>query len=103
MSLAKRLPESVRLAIDRDPYYRYCARDSEDCAGRITMEHAVTYAGKRINELWAIIPLCERHHGLGEWFMNGSLLNKRKNMLIALRRAPECARRKYPKLPWHLV
>ena len=31
-----------------------CARSNECCDGRITWEHALTYAGKQIDEAWAM-------------------------------------------------
>jgi hypothetical protein len=42
----------------------HCADISlfDECEGRLQWHHAFTYAGKRVNELWAIIPLCEEHH-----------------------------------------
>lgn len=54
------------------------------------MEHALIYAGRQVDEAWAIIPLCWRHH-LGE------LLVKGVNILFALRRATDADLDKYPK------
>ena len=63
-----------------DPYYNKCARLKDGyCDGRITWEHSHIYAGRQIQEKWAIIPLCVYHH-LG----NG--LNKELNQWIALNR-----------------
>lgn len=88
------IPDKIRREIDINPYYKICARDSDGgCNGRITMEHAFIYAGRQINELWSIIPLCWYHH-------LGPGLDKRKNQLIALRRATEEDLAKYPNKPW---
>ncbi len=80
----------LRRQIAEDPYMKVCARSDYDCKGRITWEHAFIYAGRQINEAWAIIPLCEYHH-------LGKGLNKKINQEIALNRATEQDLNKYPK------
>lgn len=68
---------------------RKCLRSDEgDCQGRITMEHAIMYAGKQVQEEWAILPICEFHHGVNNFQDRGNL-NKQKHVWIALNRAPE--------------
>ncbi len=76
-----------------DPYYQICARKNSECQGRITWEHAFIYAGKQINEKWAIIPLCVYHH-LGEGLV------KNENQRIALERATPEDLAKYPNFDW---
>jgi hypothetical protein len=78
-----------------DPYYQKCSRidDLENCSGRITFEHAWIYAGKQIDEKWAIVPECVYHH-----LSTG--LDKSKNKLIALMRATAEDLAKYPKTNW---
>lgn len=40
-----------------------CERWSEnECSGRLTKEYALYYAGKQIQEDWAVIDLCWHHH-----------------------------------------
>lgn len=34
------------------------------CEGRIEWHHAWIYAGKQINEEWAIVPACHFHHSM---------------------------------------
>jgi hypothetical protein len=88
------IPKKLRDDMASDPYYETCARASEGgCRGRITWEHALIYAGRQINEKWAIIPLCVYHH-LGEG------LNKRTNERIAVARATEEDLKKYPRKNW---
>lgn len=65
----------------------------EACITRITWEHAWTYENKRINEIWAILPICAQYH-------LGHRMNKRLNQEIAMSRASEEDKAKYPKLPW---
>lgn len=87
------IPKKLKSELANEPYYKKCARASEQCQGRITWEHALIYAGKQVNERWAIIPLCVYHHlGVG--------LNKRENIKIALSRATKEDLSKYPKQSW---
>lgn len=72
-----------------DIFYKSCSRaglHGHTCAGKITWEHAMIYAGSQIQELWAIIPLCAKGHSVNEW-QDGGDLNKRVNEWIALNRA----------------
>lgn len=74
-----------------------CARASDGgCDGRITWEHTLIYAGKQIDEVWAIIHLCAYHHEVDE-FQDGGGLNKEKNVWIALNRATDQELLKYSK------
>lgn len=54
----RKIPQKLRDELAADPYYKTCARKSGECSGRITWEHAVIYAGRQVNERWAIVPLC---------------------------------------------
>ena len=68
---------------------RECARAEEgNCAGRLTKEHAIIYAGKQLQEEWSILDICEFHHGVNNFQDRGNL-NKEKHIWIALNRAPE--------------
>ena len=84
------IPEKIKKEISKNKYYAKCARQSPECDGRITIEHAMIYAGRQVNEIWALIPLCWYHH-------LGSGLNKRINEFIALQRASDEDLSKYPK------
>jgi hypothetical protein len=88
------IPEKLKKEMSEDAFMKRCARESIDCNGRITWEHAFTYAGRQINEKWAIIPLCVYHH-------LGKGLNKEKNRIIAIQRASPMDLAKYPKLFAH--
>jgi hypothetical protein len=78
----RKIPEKLRAEMSVDPYYKICAREDEECSGRITWEHSIIFAGKQLNEKWAILPLCEYHHLYGG-------LNKEMNEYIALNRATD--------------
>lgn len=85
------IPPKMRQAMAEDPYYKQCARvgiGDHVCSGRITWEHALIYAGKQVNEIWAIIPLCEKAHAVG-LFQDSGDFDKEINVWIALNRATE--------------
>ncbi len=68
---------------------RVCMRSSEgNCAGRITKEHAIIYAGKQLQEEWSILDICEYHHGVNNFQDRGDM-KKEVHIWIALNRAPE--------------
>lgn len=81
----------LREEMASDSYYSRCARFDADCRGRITWEHALIYAGRQVNEKFAIIPLCVYHH-------LGAGLVKKENQRIALERATDDDLKKYPRL-----
>ena len=84
------IPLKLRARIAADPWMKTCVRRGPDCDGRITWEHCLLYGGKRINEPFAIIPLCCRHH-------LGDKLDKQFNQWVALRRATDADLDKYSK------
>ena len=57
------IPPAIREELSNDPYMTHCIFDDKDCAGRTEWHHAFRYQGRRVNELWSIIPLCHFHHG----------------------------------------
>jgi hypothetical protein len=85
----RKIGTKLKKEILSDPTYTVCSRrDDPDhyCEGRITWEHAIIYAGKQVNEKWAIIPLCAKAHSVDE-FQDGGDLDKDRNVWIALNRA----------------
>ncbi len=84
----KAIPAKLKKEMAADPYYKTCARQNEDCDGRITWEHAVIFGGNQIQAKWAIIPICEFHHAVNK-HQDGGDLNKEINMHIALNRASD--------------
>lgn len=86
-----KIPLKIKKQILLDPFYTVCARagrHGHECSGRITWEHAVIYGGKQVQEVWAIIPLCEKGHSVDHW-QDGGDLNKEINEWIALNRATD--------------
>lgn len=77
--------------IKKDEYYKTCARKNDKtsyCGGRITIEHALIYAGRQLDELYALVPLCARHHAVDK-YQDGGDLCKDKNVYLALIRATD--------------
>lgn len=57
------IPLRIREELENDPYMTRCILEFlPPCNGRIEWQHAMTYAGKRVNELYTILPLCQKHH-----------------------------------------
>jgi hypothetical protein len=87
------MPRKLREECANDPYYQVCARSNEECEGRITWEHALTYKGSQIQEKFAVIPLCEYHH-------LGAGLYKKTNEWIAVGRATHADKMRHDRFPW---
>lgn len=94
------IPKQILNQILNDKYYSKCARHKENtCKGRVTFEHVFIYGGKQIQEVWAIIPLCEFHHNVLSYQDTGDL-RKDLNEYIALQRATPEQLALYPKRDW---
>jgi hypothetical protein len=57
------IPEDMRKQLAQDPFMRRCIVDDGECEGRTEWDHAFSYAGRRQNEVWGILPMCSAHHG----------------------------------------
>lgn len=97
------ISKKVFEAIQADSEYRTCMRlrwfGDHACEGRITLEHALMYGGRQVDEKFAIISLCAYAHSVDE-FQDSGILDKSKNEFIALSRASEEDFKKYPKSGW---
>jgi hypothetical protein len=92
------IPHDIRAALAADPFMERCifrlpGAPATPCAGRIEWEHAVVYAGRQVNETWAIVPCCTAHH-------RGRFLRKRFNLYVAILRADPARLARYPRTPW---
>ena len=65
-----------------------CRVDEGNCDGRLTKDHAIIFAGKQVQEDWAIVDACEFHHAVGK-YQSGGDLNREKHIWIALNRATD--------------
>lgn len=95
------IPLKLRTEIANDPFMARCiycdlCRQNE-CSGRVEWEHAFLYAGKQINEAWAIVPVCSYHH-------RGGGLDKNYNEYRAIMRADiDDLRKRMPKKDWQQI
>lgn len=94
------IPGPLLKEILDDEFYQTCIRSSEKtCEGRITFEHTLIYAGRQIQEKWAIVPLCAFHHDVNEWQDAGDL-QKEVGVWVSVSRASKEDLKKYPKRDW---
>lgn len=56
------IPLKIRNFLSKDPEMKRCLINDQDCQGRVEWDHLFEYAGRQINEWWAIAPLCWFHH-----------------------------------------
>ena len=61
-SMTKPIPAKMREELAQDPFMSRCCITLGDCEGRIQWHHNLIFASKRVNEYWAILPVCEKHH-----------------------------------------
>ena len=82
-SRATTIPPHIRRAIALDPFMFACIYTWFDqkhvCEGRVEWEHPWLYRGKKIQERWALVPICYGFH-------RGSGLNKEIGRLVSLLR-----------------
>lgn len=62
MALVRGIPAELRQALADDPYMHQCCIGDTNCAGKIDFHHNLIYAGRRVNEPFAILPVCSFHH-----------------------------------------
>lgn len=83
------MSKELREELAQDPEYSRCSLQGHgECGGRITREHALIHAGKKIQERWAIIPLCAKHHNVDE-YQDDKTMVKEMNVWVALNRATD--------------
>ena len=100
----RKIKKKLRTRISEDPQMRVCIywndnAPNHDCDGRIEWEHAFIYAGKQINEEWAIVGCCTAHN-------RSDRMVKEYNQFIALQKAKKLGcweeiLRKYPRTNWN--
>ena len=94
------IPKKLKEELSCDPEYKTCMRAKllhdhvckpDPLNGKlIEWEHVFTFAGKQVQEKWAIIPIC--------WLVHrGGMLRKEINQWIALNRGTDEEIRKISK------
>ena len=101
----RHISEKIRNQLEVDPLmgqcFRWLALRDHECKGRITWEHGVIYAGRQLDEVWAIFGLCEYAHSVGV-YQNTGIYNRNISEWIAVNRMTPADERKYPKRDWDL-
>lgn len=102
----RKISKNVLAVLTKDPLMKKCMRklvlNDHECRGRITFEHALLYAGRQVDEVFAIISLCAWAHSVDQ-FQDGGGLDKRINEWIAVNRMKKSDERRYPKRDWQLM
>ncbi len=100
-----KIPPKVRKEIDQDPAYKVCklaGYHGHVCGGRITMEHALIYAGRQIQEKWAIVSLCARGQEV-DHYQDAHTMNKELNVWVALNQATEDDLDRFPRADYKVL
>lgn len=85
------IPLKQRREMDADPLFKICSlygQKGHECGGRVTWEHTMMFAGKKIQIKVFIIALCARGHEVDQ-YQDGGTMNKEMNVWVALNRADE--------------
>lgn len=91
------IPPKLRRQLSEDSFMKrcvYCGSPKD-----IEWEHSWIYAGRQINEWWAIVPLCRDHHR-GKY---ASAKVKRYGKWHSIMRGLKEAVQKYPRMNWHQI
>ena len=71
VGLIKPIPKKIRDELSEDPFMKRCCLSGDGgCHGRIQWHHHLKFAGKRVNEKWCLLPVCELHHRLEAKYKN---------------------------------
>ena len=93
----RKIPSKLRENMANDNWYTKCVLSRQNdhifdltgsCGGCITWEHSIIYQGRQLNEKWAIIPLCEKHHGVNN-YQDAGAINKEVSVWCAINRATD--------------
>lgn len=85
------IPTKLKKEILANPEYKTCmlkAWPGHICGGRITLEHALIYAGRQVQARFAIIAACARGHEVDQ-YQDAHTMDKELNHWVALNRATD--------------
>ena len=92
----RKIKDSVRDKLIQEP--DVCSLLSlGGCGGGITFEHALIFAGRQIDEAWAIIKLCEKHHGVN-MYQDNTAVDKERSVWVAVNKATDSELLEYSKV-----
>lgn len=96
------IPPKMRAEIEKDPRMKRCTLSGADqfygrCdTGRPEWHHVWIYAGRQINEPWAIMPACHAHHAMVTQDKAIRMAFEAGSLLIAT----EAQLAEYPRKDW---
>lgn len=93
------IPPTMRDEMAKDDFYKKCVIGSWTCDGPVEWHHVFIYAGRQINEKWAILPACHLHHGM----VKTSKTIREEFESISLQLATPEDLAKYPKKDWRQI
>lgn len=96
------IPQKLREEIAESGQNSGCALDHGEygyCYGRVEWHHVWTYAGRQIQEAWAIVGACRKHHDEVKARPEVKDALERES----LRRATEKDLGKYPNKNWNAI
>lgn len=97
------ITDKVKKILEADPRMKLCAARNSfltgACVGRVEWDHVWIYAGRQIDEPWAIIGLCKKHHREKD----GNKYLKRLAEHESLRLATSEDLEKYPRKNWSQI
>lgn len=68
--MTKAIPLKMREQMNDNPFYKNCCyayfTGDCNCSGKIEFHHNLKWAGTRVNEIFAILPVCQYHHRLAD-------------------------------------
>lgn len=83
------IPAKLKKEMLADPEYKVCSLlGHHECGGRITLEHAIIFAGRQVQERWAIIPVCAAGQDV-DHYQDSHRMDKEMNRWVALNRATD--------------
>jgi len=88
------IPNKMREEMEADPFMKKCVWSGEISKEKVSWEHCWNYAGRKINEKWAIVPLRV------DLNVNISGNVKEYCRYVSLTRATNEDLEKYPKKNW---
>lgn len=95
----RRVSKKVKDKIEKEGWNNICLLFEEGfgkCDHGIVWHHAWLYAGKQIDEAWAIVGLCPKHHET----VHSNLKAKEIVHLKSLKRATKEDLEEYPRKDW---
>lgn len=82
------VPLALKNQLAVDPEYSRCALPGDEHNGRVTWEHAIIFANRQLQERWAIVPICAKHHEV-DLYQDAHTMDKDRNRWVALNRATD--------------